>query len=135
MHTPLLCKFDLFSSGWVLFDRIHVIDVNTKVEWEKMEELRGQRWCKPAKLYCKKIPIQQVVCHCDLAIYIKKYLNAKEELWKLKYFHHVHIKICKNSSKRNQNPSRYYNSRTNFKFNTSRNIIFQKSSYKNRPIT
>jgi hypothetical protein len=24
--------------------------------------------------------------HCGLAIYIKKYLNAKEELWKLKYF-------------------------------------------------
>jgi len=24
--------------------------------------------------------------HCDLAIYIKKYLKAKEELWKLKYF-------------------------------------------------
>ncbi len=26
------------------------------------------------------------VSHCDLAIYIKTYLKAKEELWKLKYF-------------------------------------------------
>jgi len=26
------------------------------------------------------------VSHCDLAIYILKYLYAKEELWKLKYF-------------------------------------------------
>jgi hypothetical protein len=26
------------------------------------------------------------VSHCCLAIYIKKYLYAKEELWKLKYF-------------------------------------------------
>jgi hypothetical protein len=26
------------------------------------------------------------VSHCSLAIYIKKYLKAKEELWKLKYF-------------------------------------------------
>jgi hypothetical protein len=26
------------------------------------------------------------VSRCGLAIYIKKYLNAKEELWKLKYF-------------------------------------------------
>jgi len=26
------------------------------------------------------------VLHCGLAIYIKKYLKAKEELWKLKYF-------------------------------------------------
>jgi hypothetical protein len=24
--------------------------------------------------------------HCGLAIYIKTYLKAKEELWKLKYF-------------------------------------------------
>jgi hypothetical protein len=26
------------------------------------------------------------VSHCGLAIYIKKYLKAKEELWKHKYF-------------------------------------------------
>jgi hypothetical protein len=26
------------------------------------------------------------VSHCGLAIYIKQYLEAKEELWKLKYF-------------------------------------------------
>jgi hypothetical protein len=26
------------------------------------------------------------VLHCDLAIYIKKYLKGKEELWELKYF-------------------------------------------------
>jgi hypothetical protein len=26
------------------------------------------------------------VSHCGLAIYIKKELKAKEELWKLKYF-------------------------------------------------
>jgi hypothetical protein len=26
------------------------------------------------------------VSHCGLAIYIKKDLKAKEELWKLKYF-------------------------------------------------
>ncbi len=37
-------------------------------------------------------PIFFVICssrgvsHRGLAIYIKKYLNAKEELWKLKYF-------------------------------------------------
>jgi len=42
--------------------------------------------------------------------------------------------ILKNSSKRNQNPSKYYNSVNNLKFKTSQNIIFQKSSYKNRPI-
>jgi len=26
------------------------------------------------------------VSHCGLAIYIKKYLKAKEELWKFEYF-------------------------------------------------
>jgi hypothetical protein len=31
------------------------------------------------------------VSHCGLAIYIKKYLKAKEELWKFKIFHHAKI--------------------------------------------
>jgi hypothetical protein len=29
---------------------------------------------------------RSVVSHCDLAIYMKKDLKAKEELWYLKYF-------------------------------------------------
>jgi hypothetical protein len=29
--------------------------------------------------------ITRAVSHCGLAIYIEKYLQAKEELWKLKY--------------------------------------------------
>jgi hypothetical protein len=58
------------------------------------------------------------VSHCGLAIYTKKYLKAKEELWKLEYFHHARNIIFKNSSKRNQNPSRYYYNSiiTNLKF-------------------
>jgi uncharacterized HAD superfamily protein len=49
-----------------------------------------------------------------LAIYIKKYLKAKEEeLWKFKYFtlqkYNLQKKIL-------QNPSRYHNSITNLKF-------------------
>jgi hypothetical protein len=49
---------------------------------------------------------------------LKKYLKAKEEeLWKLKYFTIAKYNLPKNkSSKRNQNPSRYYNSITNLKF-------------------
>jgi hypothetical protein len=31
------------------------------------------------------------VSHCGLAIYIKTYLNAKEELQKLQIFHHAKI--------------------------------------------
>jgi len=29
---------------------------------------------------------ERSVLHCGLAIYIKKYLKAQEELWKFKYF-------------------------------------------------
>jgi hypothetical protein len=78
------------------------------------------------------------VSHCGLAIHVIKYLKAKEEeLWKLKYFTmQKYINLQKKSSKRNQNPSRYYNSIiTNISsFNTSQDINFQKASYKNRPI-
>jgi hypothetical protein len=60
----------------------------------------------------------------------KKYLNAKEELWKFEYFIEQKIESSqKKISKRNQNPSRYYNSITNLKFQHK-----PKSSYKNRPI-
>jgi hypothetical protein len=57
------------------------------------------------------------VSHYGLAIYIEKYLKAKEELRKLKYLTmQKNIIFKKNPSKRNQNPSRYYNSITNLKF-------------------
>jgi len=45
----------------------------------------------------------------DFAIYMKKYLKAKDELWELKYFTMQKCNLQK-SSKRNQNPSRYYKS-------------------------
>jgi hypothetical protein len=37
-------------------------------------------------LSTEKPALTRGVLHCGLAIYIKKYLKAKEELWKLKYF-------------------------------------------------
>jgi hypothetical protein len=55
------------------------------------------------------------VSHCGLAIYIKRYLRAKEELSKLKYFTMQKYNLKKFLSKR-PNPSRYYNSITNLKF-------------------
>ncbi len=48
--------------------------------------------------------------HCGLTIYIKKYLNAKEELWKLKHFTMQKYNLQKISLKKNQNLSIYYNS-------------------------
>jgi hypothetical protein len=75
-----------------------------------------------------------VTLYYGLAIYIKKYLTAKEELWKLKYFIMQKYNLQKHCLKEKpKNPSRYYNSITNISsFNTSQNIIFQKSSYKNK---
>jgi len=55
------------------------------------------------------------VSHHGLAIYIQKYLKAKQDLWKFKYFTMQNI-IYKKSSTRNQNAFRYYNSVTNLKF-------------------
>jgi hypothetical protein len=40
------------------------------------------------------------VSHCGLPIYIKKYLNAKEELWKFKYFTIQKYNLQKQSSKK-----------------------------------
>jgi hypothetical protein len=39
------------------------------------------------------------VSHYGLAIYIKKYLKAKEELWKLKYFIMQNYNLQKNPLK------------------------------------
>jgi hypothetical protein len=55
------------------------------------------------------------VSHHGLAIYIQKFLKAKQDLWKLKYFTMQNI-IYKKSSTRNQNASKYYNSVINLKF-------------------
>ncbi len=57
------------------------------------------------------------VSHCGLAIYIKKYLKEKEELWKFKYFTMQKYNLLpKKFFKRNQNLSNYLNSGTNLKF-------------------
>jgi hypothetical protein len=64
------------------------------------------------------------VSHCGLAIYIKKYLKAKEELWKLNYFTMPKYDLQQILPKKKpQNPSRYYNSIiTNLKFSTQAKI-------------
>jgi hypothetical protein len=67
-------------------------------------------------------------------VYIKKYFKAKE-LWKLKYFPMQKYIIFKKCSKRNQNPSRYYNSIiTNLKFQNKpkyhlSKILLKKQTY------
>ncbi len=72
--------------------------------------------------------------HCGLAIYIKKYLTAKEELWRLKYFTMQTNNLQKNPLKETKIIQVIITVFLISSFNTSQNIIFQKSSYKNRPI-
>jgi hypothetical protein len=90
------------------------------------------------KIYTFKSKTQQGVCHTvALPFTLKRILRQK------KNYKNSNISPCKNtlifkkSSKTNQNPSRYYDSiTTNLKVSTqAKTFIFQKSSYKNRPIT
>jgi len=71
-----------------------------------------------------------------LPIYIKKYLKAKEELFrKLKYFTMQKYTLQKNPLKENPNPSSYYNSIiTNLKFQHKPKYHLSKSGYKIRPM-
>jgi len=56
------------------------------------------------------------VSHCGPAIYIERYLEAKRKNYGNSNIPPYKNKIFKKYSKRNQNPSRYYNSITNLKF-------------------
>ncbi len=76
--------------------------------------------------------------HCGLAIYIKKYLKAEEELWKLlKYFFTMQkYNLQKVLYKKPKSFKIFDSSITNLKFQhkLKKNMNYQKSSYKNRPI-
>jgi hypothetical protein len=81
--------------------------------------------------------IESSPCHIYI---IKSVLRQKEELWKFKYFtvQKYNLLLQKKSSKRNQNPSRYYYNSiitNNLKFQHKPKLSsFQTSSYKNKPI-
>jgi len=75
-------KKSLNSTKFVtIFGNICQIFVITKCK-KKHLQLNCKREYK--KVWC--LTKQGGVSHCGLAIYIKKDLRAKEELWKLKYF-------------------------------------------------
>jgi len=74
------------------------------------------------------------VSHFGLAIYIKKYLKAKEELWKLKYFTMQKYNLQNIPLQETKILQDIITLLLSSSFNISQDIIFQKSSYKNRPI-
>jgi len=73
------------------------------------------------------------VSHCGLVIYIKKYLKAKENLQKLKYFTMQKYNLHINPPKETKILQDIIILQLISSFNTSQNV-FPKSSYKNRPI-
>jgi hypothetical protein len=77
--------------------------------------------------------ITRGVSHCGLAIYIKRRLKAKEELWKLKYFTIQKYNLQINPLQETKILQDIITLCLISSFNTSQNINFQKSSYKNRP--
>jgi uncharacterized metal-binding protein len=77
------------------------------------------------------------VSHCgQLAIYMKNLnFKAKEELWKFKYFSMQKYNLQKNPLKETKIlQDIIITLQLISSFNTSQTIIFQKSSYGNRPI-
>jgi hypothetical protein len=77
------------------------------------------------------------VTHCGLAIYIKKYLKAKRRIMETqKYFTIAKNILFKNPLKETKNPSRYYNSITDLKFQHKPRYqsSFKNPHIKNRPI-
>jgi len=76
------------------------------------------------------------VCHCGLAIYIKKYLKGKEKLWKFQYFTMQKYNFKKNNSLKETKLLQDITTLSLIpSFNISQNIIFQKSSHKNKNTT
>jgi len=65
----------------------HVSYISRLVEWYSILAILHNRKEGKKTIPCMYTCLEQGVCHthCGLAIYIKKYLKAKEELWKLKY--------------------------------------------------
>jgi hypothetical protein len=69
-----------------------------------------------------------------IAIYIEKYLKGKRRIMETQIFHHAEIQSLKNPLKETKILQDITTLSLISSFNTSQNIIFQKSSYKNRPI-
>ncbi len=67
-------------------------------------------------------------------IYILKYCKEKRELWKFKYFTMPKYNLQKSPLKQTNILQDIITLELISSFNTSQNIIFQKSSYENRPI-
>jgi hypothetical protein len=106
-------KLVLLIQGWYLpqvipnFYRI----LDTRVDTRSTHE--PSLYTRPILVVTKPLKLLRTsgvsVTLWPLPFTLKKYLKAKEELWKLEYFTMQKCNLPKKSSKQNQNPSRYYN--------------------------
>ncbi len=64
----------------------YVLVWSNKEAWILWSKKGVERKLGDQRPHMFETPKTRGVSHCGLAIYIKKYLKAKEELWKLKYF-------------------------------------------------
>jgi hypothetical protein len=87
-------------------------------------------------LQISKKKFKQGVCHSVALPFALKSILRQKKNYEYSNISAYKNTIFKKSSKRNQNPSRCYNSITNLNFqHKPKYIIFQKSSYQNRLIT
>ncbi len=109
-HNEGLMRFDC------LFDIVHCLHFiaeKCNMPWPKnaldsITKADGTSFLWKLTLNGTSTKTRGVSCHTvALPFYIKKYLKAKEEFWKLKYFTMQKYNLQKNPLKENQNPSRY----------------------------
>ncbi len=142
-------NFNDFEVHWMEFFSMKAFKISIwawRIHWKETYHILPQAFLTSwgwafhkcsSKLSMLKIIFKRGVCHTVALPFILESILRQKKNYK-----NSNISPCKNmifkkkSSKRNQNPSRYYNSIiTNLKFqHKPKYIIFQKSLYKNRPI-
>jgi hypothetical protein len=123
------------GKSWVIFRLLSLQSVTENGFWSPI--LR-----RPKTFGCQTYGDQKfslaifLVCHCGLAIFMKKYLKEKKELWKFQYFTMQKYNLKKTNPLKE---TKFFQNITTLSlipnFNISHNIIFQKSLHKNRPTT
>ncbi len=117
MQSELYLLRRLWTKLWT--GRISKLRLEKENSWIFQQYSKNNKWCVTLR-----------PCH----------FTFKSMLRQKKNYGNSNISPCKNiilknSTKRNQNPLRYYNSITNLKFQHKPKYHLSKYSYKSRPIT
>jgi hypothetical protein len=139
---PILCRMSCRCLSWcvrcIYQDKCNKILGHTLVNLIKIGDQKGitvtnivvtENFLSPILWWLKIFCHHLLVCHYGLAIYIKKYLGQK------KNYGEFNISPWKNPLKGTKLLQNITTLSLIPSLNISQNIIFQKSSYKNRPTT